>query len=216
MRLDDLPKARLNKAEKAVSTAIEWARRIMGDEGMKNSRISKKADFYSFIGALLELLSQRAVTNDAAQNRQARNAVGNALNKLAKMNEKVARYRSLPLRDRKLAEYVVATREATDQLRNRRTRHDFWYAILQPCFPKRLAASRLFGKELKYALWQSTKVWNDRLRCPNPEARGNCSGLITFEQAEVDHRKAYSRGGATSLANAQLLCKACNCGKSAK
>jgi hypothetical protein len=216
MRLDDLPKARLNKAEKAVSTAIEWARRIMGDEGMKNSRISKKADFYSFIGALLELLSQRAVTNDAAQNRQARNAVGNALNKLAKMNEKVARYRSLPLRDRKLAEYVVATREATDQLRNRRTRHDFWYAILQPCFPKRLAASRLFGKELKYALWQSTKVWNNRLRCPNPEARGNCSGLITFEQAEVDHRKAYSRGGATSLANAQLLCKACNCGKSAK
>ena len=216
MRLDDLPKARLSKAEKAVSTAIEWAKRIMGDEGMKNSRLSKKADFYSFIGALLEMLSQRAVTKDAPQNRQARKAVGNALSKLAKQNEKVARYRSLPLRDRKLSEYIVATREATDQIRNRSTRHDFWYAILQPCFPKRLAANRLFGKELKFALWQAAKVRNNRLRCSNPEDREGCWGLITYEQAEVDHRKAYSRGGATSLANAQLLCKACNCGKSGK
>lgn len=216
MRLDGLPKARLNKAEAAVSRAIDWARKIMGDEDLRRSRLSKKADFYSFIGALLEFLSQRAVYNDKAQNRQAKKAVNNALSKLAQMNEKVGRYRALPKQKRELAHYVVATREATDQLRNRRTRHDFWYSVLQPCFTKRLAAKRLFGSDLKFALWQAAKVRNNRLRCPNPEDRGDCWGLITYEQAEVDHRKAYSRGGATSLANAQLLCKACNCGKSGK
>lgn len=215
MRMD-LPKARLGKAEKAVSTAIKWARSIMGDQGMKNSRLSKKGDFYSFIGALLELLGQRAVTNDAGQNRKAGRAVNNALRKLAKMNERVARYRALPVRDRGLADYVVATREATDQLRNRKTRHDFWYGVLQPCFPKRLAARRLFGKELKFALWQSAKVTRNRMRCPNPDGRTDCWGPITYEEAEVDHRKAYSQGGATSLSNAQLLCKSCNTGKSAR
>jgi 5-methylcytosine-specific restriction endonuclease McrA len=97
-----------------------------------------------------------------------------------------------------------------------RPRHDFWYAVLHPCFPRRLASQRLFGRELKFALWQAVKVRGKRMRCPNPENRADCWGLITYEQAEVDHRKAYSRGGATSLANAQLLCKSCNCAKSGK
>lgn len=216
MRLDDLPSSRLKKAERAVTTAIQWARRIMGDEGIKNSRLSKKVDFYSFVGVLMDLSRQRAVTNHAAQNKRARQAVNNALSKLAKMNQRVARYKALPLRERRLADYVVATREATDQLRNRNIRHDLWYAVLQPCFPKRLAAKRLFGKELKFALWQAAKVRKQRVRCPNPEKRDDCWGLISYEQAEVDHRKAYSKGGATSLANAQLMCKACNCSKSAR
>jgi Protein of unknown function DUF262/HNH endonuclease len=216
MRLGDLPKARLTKAEATVSRAIQWAKRIVGDEGMRRSRLSKKADFYSFIGALLELLGQRAVYSDNAQNRRAREAVNNALSKLAKMNEKVARYKSLPTQDRRLADYVVATREGTDQLRNRRVRHDFWYDVLQPCFPKRLAAKRLFGSDLKFSLWHAAEVRNKHMRCPNPENREDCWGRITYDEAEVDHRKAYSRGGATSLANAQLLCKACNRGKSGK
>lgn len=152
MRLDDLPKARLNKAEIFVSRAIEWARRIIGDEEIRRSRLSKKADFYSFIGALLELLGQRAVYKDSIQNRRARKAVNNALSKLAKMNEKVARYKALPKRDRILADYIIATREGTDQLRNRKVRHDLWCSVLQACFTKRLATRRLFAKEDKHAL----------------------------------------------------------------
>lgn len=216
MRLDDLPKARLRKAEDAVSRAISWARQILGDEGIRRSRLSKKADFYSFTGALLKLLSQRAVYKDGKQNRKARAAVNNALSKLGKMNERVARYRALPVRERKLADYIVATREGTDQLRNRTVRHDFWYGVLQPCFGKRLASRRLFGSELKYSLWQGAKVRNNRIRCPNPENRDDCWGLITFEQAEVDHAQAYSLGGATTSKNGVLMCKACNRGKSAK
>jgi hypothetical protein len=216
MRLDDLPAARLRKAEAAVNRALGWAQKIMGDEGLRRSRLSKKADFYSFIGALLKLLSQRAVYKDGKLNRKARHAVNNALSKLGRMNEKVARYRALPVRERKLADYIVATREGTDQLRNRTVRHDFWYGVLQPCFNKRLATRRLFGRELKFSLWQAAKVRDDRIRCPNPEDRDDCWGLITFDQAEVDHHRAYSLGGSTSSDNGVLMCRACNRGKSAK
>ncbi|MFH1969508.1 MAG: DUF262 domain-containing protein [Verrucomicrobiota bacterium] len=216
MRMDDLPKARLRKAEYSVNRAIDWARRIVGDEGIRRSRLSKKADFYSFIGALLKLLSQRVVCKDSKQNRKARRAVNNALSKLAQMNQKVARYRAMPVRERKLADYIVATREGTDQLRNRTVRHDYWYSVLQPFFNKRLATRRLFGSELKFSLWQGAKVRNNRIRCPNPENRDDCWGLITYEQAEVDHDEAYSLGGTTSSENGVLMCKACNRGKSAK
>lgn len=216
MRLEDVPSARLHKAEAAVNRAIAWARKIMGDEGIRRSRLSKKADFYSLIGALLKLLSQRAVYKDGKLNGKARRAVNNALSKLAKMNERVARYHALPVRERRLADYIVATREGTDQLRNRTVRHDFWYGVLQPCFSKRLATRRLFGSELKFALWQAAKVRDDRIHCPNPEDREDCWGLITYEQAEVDHHRAYVLGGSTSSENGVLMCRACNRGKSAK
>jgi hypothetical protein len=209
----DIPQARINKAERAVNNALSWARTIMGDEGLKHSRLSKKVDFYSFIGTLMELMSQKAVRHDAAQNRRARRAVNSALHKLARIDGRVARYKNLPKRERKLAEYVVATREATDQLRNRKVRHDFWYSIVSLCMTKRLARRRLFGADLKYALWNAARVRNDRITCPNPDDRDDCWNRITYEDAEVDHRKAYSSGGPTNFRNAQLLCKPCNSSK---
>ena len=161
----------------------------------------------------MELISQKAARRDAAQNKRARRAVNAALSKLARIDTRVVRYKNLPRRERKLAEYVVATREATDQLRNRKVRHDFWYSILSPCMKKRLARKRLFGSDLKYALWNASRVRNDRITCPNPAGRDDCWVRITYEEAEVDHRNAYSKGGATDFGNAQLLCKPCNSGK---
>ncbi len=210
---DDIPRARIDKAERAVNHALAWARSIMGDEGLQYSRLSKKVDFYSFVGTLMELMSQKAVRHDTAQNRRARRAVNSALHKLARIDSRVARYKNLPMRERRLAEYVVATREATDQFRNRKIRHDFWYSILSPCMTKRLARRRLFGADLKYALWNAARVRNERITCPNPNDRDDCWGRISYEEAEVDHRKAYMAGGATNLGNAQLLCKACNSSK---
>src|SRR6266850_8133930 len=42
MRIDTLPVSRIYRAEKAVSGAVAWARRIMRDEGIRRSRLSKK------------------------------------------------------------------------------------------------------------------------------------------------------------------------------
>jgi len=217
MRLDTLTPARIRRAEKAVNGVLTWAKQIMTDDGIKHSRLSKKADFYSFMGALMKLISQRAVSHDARQNRQARKAVKNALRKLGRIDARVARYmfKGLPSRQRRLAEYIVATREATDQLRNRNTRHEFWYNALAPCFPKRLAARRLFGRDQKDTLWNNAQVRKGRITCPNPEDREDCWGRISYEEAEVDHRKPYRAGGETDPENGQLLCKVCNSAKAA-
>ncbi len=216
--LDRLGKARVAKAERNVNAALTWAKAIMTDDRMKRTRLSKKVDFYSFIGALMDLMSHGAVTKDRNQNQRARKAVLSAISKLERVNERVSRYsfRSMPARDRRLAQYVVATREGTDQLRNRRVRHDFWMAILSPCFPKRLAARRLFGRDLKNSLWNSARVRKNRMDCPNPEDRDDCWRRITFDDAVVDHRQAYSRGGPSSRGNAQLMCRVCNSAKGAR
>lgn len=44
-------------------------------------------------------------------------------------------------------------------------------------------------------------------------ARGRCEVCgkkIEFDEMQVGHRKAYSKGGATTLANAVCLCYRCN------
>jgi hypothetical protein len=224
LRLDEyirsatLTNSKIKKAKKAVHNAISWAKRIMGNDRLTHSRLSKKVDFYSFIGALMELMRQRVVTKDSKYNKRAKAAVIRALNKLSMVDARVARYafRSMPVRERRLAQYIVATREATDQLRNRQLRHDFWYGILAPCFKRKLAPKRLFGKELKNALWTAADVRFGRISCPNPDKRDDCWGRITYDQAVVDHRKAYIYGGKTSTENGQLMCRACNAAKGAK
>jgi hypothetical protein len=218
MRIDTLTKARLGKAENSVTQALRWARAIMKDDGLRYSRLSKKVDFYSFVGVLIELLLQRTVSTNAAQNRRAREAVREALRKLGKVDGRVARYafRTLSPREHRLAGYIVATREGTDQLRNRQTRRDFWYSVLSPCFPTKKAAKRLFGKPLKDALWNAARVRRGSMDCPNPDDRDGCWGRITYDEAVVDHVKAHSKGGLSALENAQLLCRACNSGKGAR
>ncbi len=218
MRLDTLTRSRLVKAETAVSKAIRWARAIMKDDGIRRTRLSKKVDFYSFIGVLMELIGQRTVTTNGTHNRKARKSVRQALSKLARVDGRVARYmfKTLPPRERRLAGYIVATREATDQIRNRKTRHEFWSEILAPCFPTKMAAKRLFGTDLKNALWNAAKVRAGRIDCPNPQRRADCWGRIAYEEAVIDHKKAYSKGGLSTLENAQLLCRACNSAKGAR
>ena len=46
--------------------------------------------------------------------------------------------------------------------------------------------------------------------------RSNTTGEFTFDELEIDHIKPWSKGGATTLSNAQLLCKSCNVKKSNK
>jgi hypothetical protein len=125
-------------------------------------------------------------------------------------------FKTLPPRERRLAGYIVATREATDQIRNRHTRHEFWSEILSPCFPTKMAARRLFGPDLKNALWNAARVRAGRIDCPNPQRREDCWGRIAYEEAVVDHKKAYAKGGLSTLENAQLLCRACNSAKGAR
>jgi len=45
---------------------------------------------------------------------------------------------------------------------------------------------------------------------------GQCRQCLATERLEIDHVVPYSKGGATTLDNLQLLCKRCNCVKGAK
>jgi 5-methylcytosine-specific restriction endonuclease McrA len=42
-----------------------------------------------------------------------------------------------------------------------------------------------------------------------------CGEVLTWDNFTIDHIKPYSKGGRTSLDNAQLMCRSCNSRKGA-
>ena len=214
----DTRASEIARAEMKVTRCLKWLRSILGDEGLRRSRFSKKADLYSVFGVLAELMDLRTVTTNRMANRAARRALMSLNLQIAKIDPKVVRYsigKGIHA-GKQLASYVIATREGTDQLVNRERRHELLKGILFPIFTKRLARRRLFPSGHKGALWLASQPKHGRITCPNPLKNTNCLGRMTYEQCEVDHRLAYAKGGRTELRNAQLLCRVCNASKGAK
>lgn len=218
MRMDS-PAAELRHAHRNVSKILKWTRQILKDENIFTTRFGKKADFYSLFGVLTQLaLRQRAVTVDRRLNRLARKALINFSQEANQIDQQIKKYlpARLSAKDRNNARYIIATREGTDQFRNRETRDLVLRAILEPIFGKRRATRRGFNSNVKQMLWHNSNPRGGKIWCPNPDDNRNCYGRITFEECQVDHRLAHVRGGQTDYANAQLLCPSCNRRKGAR
>jgi hypothetical protein len=75
-----------------------------------------------------------------------------------------------------------------------------------------LDSKRFFTKDDKKILYEKLDNGNTRAKklCPH------CLKEYSFDDFEIDHRTAWSKGGRTDLNNADLLCKKCNASKGNK
>ncbi len=209
----------LKKAERDVSKVLKWMRQILKDENFATTRFSKKADFYTLFSVLADLgLRKRSVMLDSKLNRRARKALISFSQAANKVDQHVKKYlpANLSAKDRNFARYIISTREATDQIRNRTARDEVLRTILEPVFGKRRASRRTFDLGVKQNLWHEAKPYGGKIWCSNPNSNPRCLGRISFTEAQVDHRLAHARGGNTDFDNAQLLCPSCNRSKGAR
>lgn len=96
------------------------------------------------------------------------------------------------------------------ELRNAPSRESFYKELLGCYTVTGLDSKRFFTKDDKKVLYEklSKGAGSGKRVCPN------CGKEFIFDQFEVDHIQSWSKGGKTSLDNAQLLCKGCNSKKS--
>jgi hypothetical protein len=71
---------------------------------------------------------------------------------------------------------------------------------------------RFFTRDDKKVMYEKLAVGTNRGKriCPY------CNKEFSFDEFEIDHIQAWSKGGRTALNNAQLLCKKCNTVKGAR
>lgn len=93
-----------------------------------------------------------------------------------------------------------------------RSKESFYKELLGCYDITGLDSKRFFTRDDKKVLFENLingKVKGKKL-CPN------CQKELAFDEFEIDHILAWSKGGKTALTNAQLLCKSCNVKKSNK
>jgi len=69
-----------------------------------------------------------------------------------------------------------------------------------------MATKRAFTVEQRRIIWNT----EEKRHC------AKCKEALTWDNFTIDHVKAYSKGGKTSLEQAQIMCRSCNSRKGAK
>lgn len=77
-------------------------------------------------------------------------------------------------------------------------------------------AKRTFDINVKDLLWTELLQKSIKPQCLNPLKNGKCKKFLTYEDAEVDHKYPWVKGGLTNLDNARLICYSCNSNKGAR
>lgn len=192
---------------------ISWNKGIFPNDSIKSTRFKNKSDFYSFFVVLLKLLNNKYVIIDRKSNRIAGKFLLDFSNKIQNLDLKIKPFSDVKMSkiEEKLREYVISTRQATDNLKNREIRDRYLMNVLKDgFFLKRKDSRRIFDPIVKDLLWTELIKKDKKPKCPNPGKNRKCLKYLTYTNAQIDHIFPWSKGGKTSLDNARLLCAKCN------
>jgi hypothetical protein len=166
----------------------------------RSTRFTRKSsDFYSLFTAIMELVNSGCVfeqyskaskelTDFSAKVAEITNAYQNSGNSYLK---KIAGKLTLT--------YWLTTQKNTDSKEHRKIRSDILKEILSRSFDRKKDKNRFFSVAQKEQIWQKSR----NKRCCYP----GCTTILKWESATVDHIFPWSLGGATDVANGQLMCK---------
>jgi 5-methylcytosine-specific restriction endonuclease McrA len=102
------------------------------------------------------------------------------------------------------SDYLLTVQSQTDSGPQRERRRELLRSLLWSVFDRK-DEQRLFTSEQRRIIWNSDEKRNCRI----------CGEPLTWNDVSIDHIIAYTKGGKTTLKNAQLSHKICNSRKGA-
>lgn len=212
-------KREINIIHRRFNNVISWIKQIFPDYSLRFTRFKNKSDFYSLFVVLHKLDQKGYIRNDRKSNKIA----GRFLLTFSKQTQKLdTKYSGGVITDIKLLEhekqlapYVNSSKRATDGKTNREIRDTFLSSVLRDGFFYRAKdTKRAFDENVKDILWVELKEKTDKPKCPNPTKNNKCKKFLRYDDAQVDHKFPWSKGGSSKMIeNAQLLCSSCNSSK---
>lgn len=195
----------LRKAGRDIDDVYKLARRILPQ--IKSTRFRNISEFYSLLMALRSLKDMGRDLSD----RDAQQRAGVMLGRLSTMATKAQEQRrqldgrlvvSPIVRD-----YLFAVEQSADTKSQRNKREEIIRGIIGSLFEAR-DIRRRFSKQQRELIWSGRA----NAKCPGTETR-QCGRVLDWDDFQLDHIKPWSKGGKTTLANAQILCHSCNSSK---
>lgn len=196
------PKTVLAKASREVHATLLAVKRMFPKMG--ETRLSNSSEFYSLAMLVHEMRKRKLILTDARRNRVAWQLLTHLDKGVAEVRERQRSAKGTGPGQQLFVDYLLSVQQGTDKLLQRQKRNNILGALLAGIFEAK-DEKRLFSKEQRRILWHS----EDKKACANPK----CRRQLTWATFQVDHVEPHSKGGKTSLKNAQLLCGKCNARK---
>lgn len=174
---------------------------------LKSTRFHNISEFYTLYMVMFDLHQQKLILGDSKRNRIAQAMLQKFSNGVDDVRERQKRLKGVRPDEILYTRYLLSVQQGTDALSQRKVRAEILHGLFAGLF-ERKDEQRTFSSEQRRLLWNNEEE-------PSCKRKG-CRTKLRWGDFHVDHKRAHSRGGKTSLENAQLLCPTCNTSKGAK
>ena len=139
------------------------------------------------------------VLADSRRNKLAFAMLRNLSTGVDELREQLRRAKPAKTAQKLYSDYLLTVQGDTDSSANRERRRELLRSLLASLFQKK-HDKRGFTPEQRRILWNK----DERRGC------SRCGKTLSWDKLTVDHVLAYTKGGKTTLGNAQLMCRSCN------
>jgi hypothetical protein len=169
---------------------------------LRSTRFRNSAEFYSLFLVIWEMNQQNLLLNDRQRNIIAMKMLQRFSNGVDEVRLQQRASEGARQDQRIFVDYLLLVQQSTDAVTQRQRRGQVIHNLLGGLF-ERKDEKRIFSPEQRRLLWNS----EDKKVC------AICEEPLDWANFQVDHIKAYSKGGKTALSNAALTCGPCNASK---
>jgi len=198
-----IPARTLKTSIEECSATLRAIKRMFPN--LRTTRFNHLADFYSLFIVIWEMNQQKLVLTNRDKNAIAMNLLIRFSDGVDSVRERHRKAQGARSDQRMFANYLLHVQQSTDALSPRKRRCEVLRSLLSGLFESK-DERRIFSPEQRRLLWNS----DDRKKC------SQCDSKLDWNNFQVDHKKAHSRGGKTRLGNAAIICASCNASKGAR
>lgn len=193
----------LHKITRELKRTVNLVKRMFPE--LSKIRLRNSAEFYSLALLVWEIDQADFVLIERKRNRLAFELLKMLSNGVDELRDHLRHARPAKPSQRLFGEYLLTVQGDTDSSANRERRRELLKGLLWTIF-ERKAPQRGFSPEQRRILWNT----EDKPKC------ARCHKLLNWSDFTIDHVKAWSKGGRSSLGNAQLMHRGCNAKKGAR
>lgn len=172
---------------------------------LRQTRFRNTADFYSLFILLWEMRDKKLVLAEHRRNAIAARLLRRLSDGVDELRDQLRRAKPAKHSQQFFSRYLLTVQGDTDSAASRQRRAEILRGLLSTLFEYK-DEKRSFSPEQRRLLWNT----EERRQC------ASCRKTLMWNDFTIDHVKAWTRGGQTSLQNAQLMCRSCNSSKGAR
>lgn len=193
----------LGRLSREFTGTLNTLRKIFPN--IHQTRFSNTVDFYTLFMLLWEFRDKGLILTDRRRNAIAERLLRKLSTGVDGLREAGRQGRTMRQVNKLCQEYLPTVLGDTDSSATRERRANIVRGLLAPLFAFK-DGQRAFSPEQRRILWNRDERPLCRL----------CHKPISWDDVTIDHVKAWSRGGTTTVANAQIAHHHCNSRKGAR